>query len=152
MRLPSEAKTPEERQSIIRENFAKVAGWTEKAARRQGLIHPTRRNAHPERDIQNAILRWLALKGICHVRLEVNAAQMMVGGKWVRKPSTMRGWPDILCVYGRHGTAIGLEVKATTNQSEEQKAVEEYITRANGIYRVVRSLEEVESLFKELSE
>lgn len=32
---------------------------------------PKRRNAHPERDLQNAILQWLTLKRICHVRLNV---------------------------------------------------------------------------------
>lgn len=68
----------------------------------------------------------------------------------------MKGWPDILCIVPTkscgHGVAVGLEVKAGTSQSPEQKEVERYVTEVGrGVYRVVRSLEEVIKLIDELT-
>jgi hypothetical protein len=112
------------------------------------LYEKTRTNAHPERDLQNAILKWLTLRKICHVRLAVNTSTIWVGGKPVRLHSTMKGWPDILCIAGPHGTAIGLEVKVSAAQSEDQKSVEGKITAARGVYKIVRSIEDVEKILR----
>lgn len=113
------------------------------------LYEPTRKNAHPERDLQNAILQWLTLKKICHVRLNVATSTIWKKGQTIRLPSAMKGWPDILVIF--KGRAIGLEVKWQTKQSDEQKEIERYITEVGGgVYRVVRSLEDVEKLINEV--
>lgn len=110
---------------------------------------PTRKNAHPERDLQNAILEWLTLKRVCHVRLDVKPPTYFVGGHLIRTPSPLKGWPDILLIV--NGLAVGLEVKAGTQQSAEQKEVERYVVEVGkGRYHVVKSLGEVEGIVGKL--
>lgn len=149
MRLPSEASTPKERAEIVKENFAKVGEWAERAARRQGLIPPTRHNKTPERDIQTEILKWLTEQKIYHYRLNNQATTIWAGGKQIRLPVAQRGLPDIVIVMG--GRYIACEVKsAVGTQSEAQKDVQEATERAGGLYWLVRSLGEVQELIKEL--
>ena len=108
----------------------------------------TRKNLHPERDLQNSALQWLSLKGICHVRLAVNSSMIAVGGKYVRIPSPMKGWPDVLCII--KGQAVGLEFKHKTKQSEEQIGVQRYIENAGGKYALIHSIDELEAFIKPL--
>lgn len=123
-------------------------GWRKVAMRAAGVSVTGRHNAHPERDIQNACLQWLTLRKVCHVRLSVNSSTIMAGGKMIRLPNPMRGWPDILTIV--KGRAVGLEIKASTKQSEEQKSVQEYIEKAGGLYYVIHSISELESALKPL--
>lgn len=116
--------------------------------RAAGVSVTGRHNAHPERDIQNACLQWLTLRKVCHVRLAVNSSTIMAGGKMIRLPNPMRGWPDILAIV--RGRAIGLEIKADARQSEYQKSVQEYIEKAGGLYFIIRSTDELDAALKPL--
>lgn len=120
---------------------------------RSPLYVPKRTNAHPERDLQNAILQWLALRNVCHVRMDVKPPTYFAGGKLIRTPSPLKGWPDILCIVPMNGVgaAIGLEVKAGTRQSPEQREVERYMKEVGGAaYHVVKSVEDVIQIIEPL--
>jgi len=116
--------------------------------KQNGIPLTNRKNTHPERDIQNTCLEWLKLEKICHVRLAVNSSQIFVGGKMVRLPNPMKGWPDTLCII--NGRAIGIEFKDKTKQSESQVEVQEYIEKAGGLYYIVHSLDELIKVIKPL--
>lgn len=123
----------------------KIMGLAVKAYNKaHGISMTGRKNEHPERDIQNAILQWLTLKKIYHFRINNMASTVYSGGRMVRLPVAQRGLPDIaIVVKGRY---IACEVKAPNGrQSEEQKAVQEETEKAGGLYWIVRSLEELEA-------
>lgn len=109
---------------------------------------PKRTNAHPERDLQNAVIQWLTMKQICFVRINANPSTIVRNGQLVRIPSPMAGWPDILCIVGQ-GLAVGLEIKVDWKQTDNQKEVQARIEKANGKYFIIKSLEQVIGIFTE---
>ena len=126
--------------------------WKKGYAKANGIPLTDRKNGHPERIIQNAILQWLTLKGIYHYRLNNQASTIYSAGKMIRLPVAQRGLPDIVLVIG--GRYIACEVKAEHGvQSDEQKAVQEATEKAGGMYWLVKSLdtiiEKVEPLLRE---
>lgn len=98
-----------------------------------------------EKDIQNAICDYLALKKYFFWRQNVIPV-MNPDGSMRRLPKYVKkGVPDIILI--KDGLFIGLEVKRkNTYQSKEQKDFEADVTEAGGQYYVVRSVDDVISL------
>jgi len=105
-----------------------------------------------ETQIQHAILDWLLWNQIFAWRNQriptpIRRGRQIIG---LRKadPATV-GMPDILCCI--KGRLIGLEVKTDTGkQSKEQVEWGERLEKAGGVYAVVRSVDDVESVIKSL--
>jgi hypothetical protein len=92
-----------------------------------------------ESEIQKQILDYLALRHIFHYRNNSGAFKRE-DGHFYRFGAT--GSPDIVCVI--NGQYVGIEVKAPKGkQSEHQKAFQEELERAGGIYILAHSLDEV---------
>ena len=93
-----------------------------------------------EKDIQRAILDWLAVHRIFHYRQNT-------GGFRDSQNHFYRfghvGAPDIVAVVD--GRYVGIEVKGPKGrQREEQKQFQQDLERAGGVYVLARGLEEVE--------
>lgn len=150
MRYPHEAKNEKERQEIINENMGLMMKGAEKEARRQGIIPPTRRNAHPELDVQNAVKEWLNLHKVFFYRSDTRGR--IVGydnGRPRFAPQETKGIPDIICVI--RGTYIGCEIKSSLGrQSDDQKAFQEALEKAGGLYFLIRSVDDCERYVKPL--
>lgn len=103
-----------------------------------------------ETQIQKSILDWLAWNGIFAWRNQriptpIRRGRQIVGLRRA-DPATV-GMPDILCCY--KGRLIGLEVKTDKGKQEEaQKEWQDKLERAGGLYYIVRSVDDVEKLFK----
>lgn len=105
-----------------------------------------------EVEIQKPILEYLTLRGIFHYRQNTGAFKRE-DGHFYRFGAT--GSPDIICVI--NGRYIGLEMKTPIGkQSEHQKAFQEKLSEAGGIYFLVRSFDEaveaIEDALKRLPE
>ncbi len=88
-----------------------------------------------ESKIQRDIISYLRRKRVFHLRFQAQ--------------SNINGIPDIICCY--NGLFIGLELKQENGRATElQKKKLDAINNAGGIGVVVRSVEEVDNLFKEL--
>jgi len=88
-----------------------------------------------ESKIQKEILAYLRKNRVFHIRFQAQ--------------SNINGVPDIICCY--KGLFIGLELKQENGRATElQKKKLEAINNAGGIGRIIRSVEEVEELFKEI--
>lgn len=108
-----------------------------------------------ETPIQSAIMQYLYYqakeKPLFYWRANNTPVPITQRGKTIGfRPGGIKGIPDINAIY--NGLYIGLEVKATDGkQSPDQKIVEAEITRAGGLYYIVRSVDDVEKIIKELS-
>lgn len=88
-----------------------------------------------ESKIQKDILAYLRKNKIFHIRFQAQ--------------SNINGIPDIICCY--NGLFIGLELKQEKGRATElQKRKLDAINNAGGIGRIIKSIEEVEELFKEI--
>lgn len=88
-----------------------------------------------ESKIQKDIISYLRRNRIFHLRFQAQ--------------SNVNGIPDIICCY--KGLFLGLELKQEKGKATElQKKKLEAINNAGGIGLVVRSVEEVDRLIKEL--
>jgi hypothetical protein len=91
-----------------------------------------------EHDVQTQILNWLKQVGIYHYRQNTGGAKLK--GFFVKFGK--KGAPDIVAVH--NGRYIGIEVKAKGGvQSPEQKSFQLDITKADGLYILAYSLEDV---------
>lgn len=102
-----------------------------------------------EKDIQNTICEYLAVKQRCFFRVNnIPAFNRTAGGGFTmrRLPKyTPKGIPDIIVVAG--GLFYALEVKTPVGrQSPEQKEFEALVKKHGGKYHIVRSLEDVIAL------
>lgn len=99
-----------------------------------------------EKDIQNAICDYLALKGYFFWRNNTVGLYDAKSGGYRSMPKYAKaGVPDIILV--KDGTFIGLEVKTPkTQQSDAQVAFESGVTKAGGRYHVARSVDDVLAL------
>lgn len=91
----------------------------------------------PEKDTQRAILDYLSKRNIFHYRQN--------SGAFVRDNHLYQmgasGAPDIICVI--EGYYVGLEVKAHDGkQSPDQKAFQERLLHAGGIYFLVHTMDQ----------
>lgn len=113
------------------------------------MYRPKRKNAHPERDLQNAVIQWLTLHKVCHVRLDVKPPTYFAGGHLIRTSSPLKGWPDLMIFI--QGRAYGCELKVDSRQSDGQKEIEKYLNEVGKCpYWIVRSLDDLERLIKPL--
>ena len=88
-----------------------------------------------ESKIQKDIIAYLRKNKIFHIRFQAQ--------------TNINGIPDIICCY--MGLFIGLELKQENGRATDlQKKKLDAINNAGGIGRVVRSVEEVDKLFKEI--
>lgn len=99
-----------------------------------------------ESEIQKSICDYLALRKVFFWRNNNVPIYDATHKLFRRMPQyTMKGIPDIIAV--KQGQFIGLEVKRDkTYQSEHQKAFQGLVERAGGLYYVVRSIEDVQSI------
>src|SRR3990167_2664514 len=99
-------------------------------------------NGTLEKDTQKTILAYLAAKRIFHYRNNSGGAMVKGNGdkgQFIRFGAV--GSPDIICVI--YGHYIGIEVKGPKGkQSDHQKAFQEKLNAAGGIYLLVHSFEE----------
>ena len=94
-----------------------------------------------EHGTQKSILEYLAYRGVFHYRNNSGAIVSEYKGKKRFFNFGAAGSPDIICVI--KGRYVGLEVKASkTKQNDNQKEFQAALTKAGGIYFVVRSLDE----------
>lgn len=98
-----------------------------------------------EKEIQKIILEWLKWKKIFHYKSNNVGIFKRATGSYI--PSGVIGLPDIICVVD--GRYVGIEVKAKYGkQSEGQKAFQENLEKAGGLYFLVYSLEELMNLWR----
>ena len=109
--------------------------------REQDVFAPRRHRGKHEREIQRAILIYLRDRG-CLVAITDAGAAYRAGAFF--GDAIPAGWPDITGLLP-DGRFVGVECKAPGGrQSPAQKAMEEAITRGNGIYILARSVEDVQ--------
>lgn len=103
-----------------------------------------------EQAIENQCLIWLKSRGIFGFKVRSVGTydprkRVFRTNKWFRK-----GCPDILCCIS--GRFIGLEIKTRTGRlSEHQKDFHKDIVAHHGLVYVVRSVDELEGIFNEVS-
>ena len=105
-----------------------------------------------ESEIQKAIMEYLTLKKIWHMRLNTGAMFGTHKGKRWAVRFGKPGMADILVTFG-HGTTcfrvVWLEVKnASGKQSEDQQNFQREVEHSGHFYRIVRSLDDVVELFE----
>lgn len=93
-----------------------------------------------EKDIQKQILDYLDIKRIFHYKSNNVGIFRRDTGSYI--PSGVLGLPDIICVI--KGIYIGIEVKVPGGkQSDNQKAFQESLEKAGGIYILAYSLDDL---------
>jgi hypothetical protein len=117
----------------------------------------TRRRAQPRRepehDLQVLVAGFLdvALAGVClWSSIDHGAGEMSGRAAGRRKARGVKpGWPDIQVIWGAPGAVrvlLGIELKAGKGrQDAEQMALEAAWVAQGGLYRVCRSLAEVDA-------
>lgn len=95
-----------------------------------------------EHEIQNAIVRWVALNPD-HLRVwRQNAGVADFGRHRVR--FGVKGWADLGAIIAPYGRVLQIEVKADKGrQSQEQKFWQEMIENHGGVYILARCVEDV---------
>ncbi len=109
--------------------------------RESEVFRPARRpRGKPERAIQREIVIYLRARG-CLMAITDAGAAYRAGAFF--GDAIPAGWPDITGLMP-DGRFIGVECKAPGGrQSPQQKAMEEAITRRNGIYILAWTVEDV---------
>ena len=112
-----------------------------------------RKNAKPEKLIQDTIEFWLSLQsGLVVMPIDnisrYNPTTKMFRPKKQNRGSVFyKGIPDII-VYSKEKGFVGLEVKSEVGRLRpDQKAIQEAIRGLGGHYIVVRSLDDVMAFF-----
>lgn len=112
-----------------------------------------------EADIQKGIMDWLNAVGIMHWRVPVGPVIHRLGsGRNVRtiyKANPMKGFPDIagLLTRKRPGVLFALEVKSEKGRLRpDQQVWLERIRWCGGVAEVVRSVEDVIELMRDVGE
>lgn len=109
----------------------------------------------PEREIQNSIIEYLKWKKVFYWRQKNTGFKL--NDRWI--PSGTVGLPDIFvikqarclgcetdcgCKAKPFGQIYGLEVKANKNkQSSAQLEWEQKFINAGGIYKIIRSIDDI---------
>lgn len=97
-----------------------------------------------EKETQKAVMEYLALKNIFHYRQ--NSGTILVRGH-MYKFCSINGTPDIVAIH--NGIYYGLEIKDIKGkQNEAQIEFQNNLEKSGGIYKVIRSIDEVIELFK----
>ena len=106
-----------------------------------------------EAHIQKAIMQWGGYKRILMHRINVIGTPLHKDGLTVYRPSTNKGMADIhaTVLVGNIPVSVWLEVKTKKGRiSANQKAFQESVEAAGGFYYVVRSIEDVMLVMKEV--
>ena len=106
-----------------------------------------------ESTIQKSILAWGNAKRILMHRINVIGTPYVSNGKTYYRPAQNTGMADILCTYLVENIPVNiwLEVKTKTGKlSASQIAFKDTIGKYKGYYYVVRSIEDVEKVLKEV--
>lgn len=104
-----------------------------------------------EKEIENSILEYLNMRNVFAWKVKTMGTYDVTEKKF-RKPSKYytKGQPDISAILPG-GRYLGLEVKSALGRlSIHQKIFLERIKDAGGVSAVVRSVDDVEALLKEL--
>ena len=97
-----------------------------------------------EADVLRTVLDYLRVHRVFHWRANTGAAK--VGKRFIR--FGVPGVPDICCI--QRGVFIGIEVKAPDGKlSLVQAMFAEEVKLAGGLYRVCRSIEDVDAALEE---
>jgi len=106
-----------------------------------------------EAHIQKAIMQWGQYKKVLMHRINVIGTPLHKDGLTVYRPSTNKGMADIhaTVLVGNIPVSVWLEVKTKKGRiSANQKAFQESVEAAGGFYYVVRSIEDVMLVMKEV--
>jgi len=106
-----------------------------------------------EAQIQKAIMQWGQYKKVLMHRINVIGTPLHKDGLTVYRPSTNKGMADIhaTVLVGNIPVSVWLEVKTKKGRiSANQKAFQESVEAAGGFYYVVRSIEDVMLVMKEV--
>jgi hypothetical protein len=110
-------------------------------------------NRREEQSLSNAVMNYLAIKGILHYKTRTSGVIFHRPGGGIgygkdRYAVTQRGAADILAWH--EGEAYAFELKAPKGKvSPEQKSWIERFNEAKGIGMVIRSLDEVMNIFED---
>jgi hypothetical protein len=111
----------------------------------------------PEAAIQKAIFEWLCYSGYFAIRINTGAVVSEYKGRTRMIRYGILGAGDILamipcCDYDRGFIPLWLEVKSPVGrQSPHQKSFEKDVISRGHRYAVVRSIEEVQAIVKEIA-
>lgn len=110
-----------------------------------------KRNAHPEDDLQKAIVKFLRASlprpsWYCSVPngavLKGTKHQRMMQMERLKAAGLRNGAPDLLVFW--NGRAFGIEVKAGSSQAESQKEAQRDLEAAGIPYTIAKSIFDVE--------
>ena len=108
-----------------------------------------------EAQIQKAILQYGGYKRILMHRINVIGTPLHKAGKTIYRPSTNKGMADIhaTLLVGDIPVSVWLEVKTAKGRiSENQKIFSDTVTAAKGFYYVVRSIDDVETALRDVTQ
>jgi hypothetical protein len=109
---------------------------------------PLKRKKTPTNGLTAAICDYVELRGGYAMRINVAGFYRHDVG-YIKSGSTI-GTPDLIAVV--RGRFVGIEVKiGKDRQSDSQKAVEQRITEAAGVYIVARDFEQFRVEFDEIT-
>lgn len=95
----------------------------------------------PEAQIQLSIIKYLRAKGFACGKTKTVGAR--IGNKFIFDPYTFRGFPDLVAFIPE---LIFIEVKAKSQQSDNQKWFQELCQKAGVKYILAYSLEDVRNI------
>lgn len=96
-----------------------------------------------ENQVVNACLRWLIMNGVFAWRNNSGGYKPENSNRYIRYG--FKGSPDIIGMT-KKGVFLGIEAKFGSNsQSPSQRAFQAQAEKNNGLYLVVRSLDDLEA-------
>jgi hypothetical protein len=105
-----------------------------------------------EKEIERMVLDFLAYKRL-FVWKNPSAGYFDPNRKMFRRhssPYAINGAPDVICV--KNGRFIGLEIKTRLGRlSDSQRQFKERLEASGGLYFVVRSVEDAETVYKAIA-
>lgn len=109
-----------------------------------------------ESEIQSQIIDYLTIlenqgKLFFQRTNNIPVSQMRNGKRVFRKMAKgqKKGFPDIVVIFKRK--FVGIEVKTEKGRmSKEQKTMQQLVEKNGGIYKVVRSVDDVKNLLEEM--
>ena len=105
-----------------------------------------KKNTSPTNQLTNAITNHIRLCGGYAMRINVAGFYRPELGKYIRSGSTL-GTPDLIAIVS--GWFVGIEIKVDRDsQSPDQKAVQQGIEAAGGVYLLVKDFDQFKNDFK----
>ena len=88
----------------------------EKFSRKDDPSRPKRKNASPERDLQQEVLRWMNNNGFHVHNINSSASYSLAAGRYISQSHAAPGLPDIIGNDNK-GHAVYIELKAKGKRS-----------------------------------